>query len=197
MMKKVIVYLILLAVLPNVAVRGADTLAGQQLFTSKCASCHSVRRDAVGPALKDVDQRRTEAWIIKFVHSSQTVIKSGDTAAVRLFESRNKTIMPDHPDLTDDNIRNIIAYVKAESKKVVPAESSLVSATDYLPYGNKTSIVHEILFLDVRGTYMPLTSKDHLAWLVIAGLVIIPVVVFYIAVRSETILEQRRNEHTD
>ena len=90
---------------------------GKNIFTTRCMACHKIDKDFAGPALANVDQRHTTDWIIKFVHSSQTVIKSGDTSAVALFSKFNGTIMPDHPDLTNDNIKSIVEYIKDESAK--------------------------------------------------------------------------------
>jgi cytochrome c2 len=91
---------------------------GKTIFTSRCAACHSVNKTLTGPALAGVDQRRTIDWIINFVHSSQTVIKSGDKDAVALYEKFNHIPMPDHPDLKDDDIKNIVEYIKSEAKPV-------------------------------------------------------------------------------
>lgn len=88
---------------------------GKTIFTTRCASCHNVNKILVGPALSGVDQRRNIDWIINFVHSSQKVVKSGDPYAVALFNKFNKVQMPDHPDLTADNIKSIVEYIKAES----------------------------------------------------------------------------------
>jgi cytochrome c551/c552 len=89
---------------------------GKAIFTARCAACHHVNNVLVGPALAGVDQRRDIDWIIKFVHSSQTVVKSGDTYAVALFEKFNKIPMPDHPDLNADQIKSVVEYVKSESQ---------------------------------------------------------------------------------
>ena len=35
-----------------------------------------------------------------------------------LFEKFNKIPMPDHPDLTEENIKSIVAYIKSETKSV-------------------------------------------------------------------------------
>lgn len=88
---------------------------GKSIFTTRCAGCHNVNRILTGPALAGVDQRRSIDWIINFVHSSQSVVKSGDPYAVALFNKFNKIQMPDHPDLTADNIKSIVEYIKAES----------------------------------------------------------------------------------
>jgi len=78
---------------------------GKTIFTSRCAACHNVNKVLTGPALAGVDQRRSIEWIVKFVKSSQGLVKSGDKDAVALFQKFNRIAMPDHPDLTADNIK--------------------------------------------------------------------------------------------
>lgn len=94
---------------------------GKTLFAGRCASCHNVNKVVVGPALAGVTERHTEDWIIHFVHSSQSVIKEGDKTAIALYEKFNKMPMPDHPDLTAENIRGILAYIKSETKVTTSA----------------------------------------------------------------------------
>jgi len=89
---------------------------GKMLFTTRCASCHNVNKVIVGPALAGVADRHSEDWIIHFVHSSQTVIKDGDKTAIALYVKFNKVPMPDHPDLTADNIKGILTYIKSETE---------------------------------------------------------------------------------
>lgn len=91
------------------------------LFTSRCASCHNVNKVLVGPALGGVDQRRSTEWIINFVHSSQTMVKKGDKDAVALFAKFNSIPMPDHSDLSENDIKGIIEFIKSEAK---PLEES-------------------------------------------------------------------------
>ena len=108
---------------------------GKKIFSSRCASCHNVNKVVLGPALAGVSERHTEDWIIKFVHSSQTVIKGGDHAAVTLYEKFNKIPMPDHPDLSTENIKGILAYIKSETKSPVlaPAFRPDMVHPDYTP----------------------------------------------------------------
>ena len=89
---------------------------GKAIFSARCASCHNVNKILVGPALGGVDQRHDIDWIVKFVQSSQTVIKSGDKDATALFAKFNNIPMPDHKDLSAENVKNIVAYIKGESK---------------------------------------------------------------------------------
>jgi len=88
---------------------------GEQLFKQRCTACHTVGGGKlIGPDLANVHIRRAEEWIIKFVHSSQSVIKSGDTTAVAVFNQHNKVFMPDQ-DLNDNQIKSIITYVTSNS----------------------------------------------------------------------------------
>jgi len=91
---------------------------GKAIFTTRCAGCHNIHKTLTGPALAGVDQRRSIDWIVNFVHSSQTVIKKGDKDAVALFEKFNKIPMPDHKDLSDGQIKNVVEYIKSEASVV-------------------------------------------------------------------------------
>jgi mono/diheme cytochrome c family protein len=88
---------------------------GRVLFSSRCASCHNVNQQLTGPALAGVEQRRSMEWIVGFVRSSRSMISGGDSAAVALY-GKYRTPMPDHPDLTEENIRQIVEYIKSEAK---------------------------------------------------------------------------------
>jgi mono/diheme cytochrome c family protein len=106
----------LIAVLATVtALAAPPEQQGKNIFTARCASCHAVNKQLTGPALAGVDQRHTIDWIVNFVHSSQTLVKSGDKQAVALFEKFNKIPMPDHPDLTAEDIKGIVSYIKSEA----------------------------------------------------------------------------------
>ena len=60
---------------------------GKELFKQICVACHTINGGKlVGPDLANVHKRRPEEWIIRFVKSSQAVIKAGDPYAVQLFD---------------------------------------------------------------------------------------------------------------
>ncbi len=87
--------------------------AGKSIFDTRCAACHSVNKRLTGPALAGVEDRREMSWIIDFVRSSRSLIKAGDEAALAVFEEYNKVPMPDHSDLSNEDIHNIMLYVKS------------------------------------------------------------------------------------
>jgi len=109
----------------SLTTKAQDVAQGETLFKQNCASCHKVQSQLIGPALKGITERRDEAWIIKWVKNSGQVIKSGDKYAVELFAKFNQSVMPPQ-NVTDDEIKSIIAYIKAEESK--PADAGTASA---------------------------------------------------------------------
>jgi len=87
--------------------------AGADLFDEYCADCHSIGEgDMKGPDLMGVEYRYSNKWLLKFIKSSQTVIKAGDPAAVKIWTKFEKNKMP-NTKLSDDEIQVIIAYIKS------------------------------------------------------------------------------------
>ena len=93
----------------------ADQLEGAVYFKQLCAACHTINGGIlVGPDLVNVQERRSDEWLQKFITSSQTLINSGDEDAVAVFEQFNKIVMPDPP-FSADQIAAVIVYIKAAS----------------------------------------------------------------------------------
>jgi len=97
---------------------------GESLFKTNCTQCHSIGKGIViGPDLKDVQKRRPEDWIIKWVHNSQAMIKGGDTYGIELFNKFNKVAMTSF-NLKDDEVKAVLAYIKTEGEKAPVAKPS-------------------------------------------------------------------------
>ncbi len=94
-----------------------DVKEGEKIFKSKCTSCHAIDRKVVGPALKGIPETKDEAWLIKWVKNSQALIASGDADAVKIFEDNNKLVMTSFTDLSDDQIKSVLAYITDASKE--------------------------------------------------------------------------------
>ena len=62
---------------------------GKDLFTGNCTVCHGIDEVVIGPALRDVHERKSEEWIYSFIKNSQKVIQSGDEYAVNLYNEYN------------------------------------------------------------------------------------------------------------
>jgi len=86
--------------------------SGKQIFQKSCAACHSIGGGKlVGPDLAGVNDKRPEDWLLKYIKSSQTLVKSGDKTAMALFEEFNKIPMPDQA-LSDEQIKKVLAHIK-------------------------------------------------------------------------------------
>ena len=139
---------------------------GKTIFTTRCAACHNVNKVLTGPALAGVDQRRSIEWIVKFVKSSQGLVKSGDKDAVALFQKFNRIPMPDHPDLTADNIKSIVEFIKSEAKPTDEGKAPFAKPTKKEP------------------AYKPLSlSKDYVFFLVYLAVVAMLIAVLLFAVK--------------
>jgi len=131
---------------------------GKAIFSARCASCHNITKDLTGPALKGIDERRSMDWIVSFVKSSQSLVKAGDKDAVAVFEKFNKIPMPDHPDLTEENIKNVVEYIKSESSNTAVADA---------PFAKPSKL---------RPAYTPLSTSDYgvfIGFLSVVGLLIL------------------------
>ena len=96
----------------------AAVAAGKQLFDTNCKTCHRVDSRLIGPPLEGVWERAPSIeWIQNFVRNPPAVIASGDPYAVNLFNEYNKVMMTPFTSLKNEDIMNILGYVKAESEK--------------------------------------------------------------------------------
>ena len=103
--------------LPLSYLEGASIADGEKLFRGNCGKCHQLCDQKLGPALSDVMYKRPFPWLVKFIQDSRELIASGDPYANHLFDAYNKMEMPLYPDLDENDIRNIMAYLKSASDK--------------------------------------------------------------------------------
>jgi cytochrome c oxidase subunit 2 len=102
---------------------------GKALYNANCTACHAINDKVVGPALKDVHKRREEAWLIKWIKNSQALVKSGDPQAVQLYKENNEALMTSFENLSETEIKSIIAYIKTESETPAAATTASVGVT--------------------------------------------------------------------
>ena len=90
----------------------ADLEDGEKLFKMNCSSCHKATTKFIGPALKGaVAKYNDDEYLYNFIRDSQALITAGDERAVAIFNEHGKQVMTPFPNLTDDDITNILAYV--------------------------------------------------------------------------------------
>lgn len=93
------------------------------IFNRRCTACHTYGRGVkVGPDLKGVTERRKHDWLLKFIHASSTVIKSGDPTATKLLAEFKGQRMPDWTDLSEKQITDILNYLSIGGPDIKPAD---------------------------------------------------------------------------
>ncbi len=101
---------------------------GEELFKANCSSCHAIGSQLIGPDLTGVTKRRPMDWIVKWVHSPQAMIASGDAYSKAIFEKFNKTPMTAFPQLKEDEITAIVNYAEAAAKAAPAANAGASNA---------------------------------------------------------------------
>src|SRR5512133_3314906 len=119
-MKKILLYLFTLLLFCGTCnLQSQNT--GEETFKSVCAACHTIKMGRkVGPDLSGIYLIRNNEWLTQFIRSSQKFIKSGDTAAIAIYEEYNKIPMPDNQ-LSDEQILGVIEYIKTTDKNASAA----------------------------------------------------------------------------
>ena len=87
---------------------------GLALFLESCAACHhnDMITDLTGPALKGATERRSQEWLINYIRNSMQMVADKDSTAVALFEQWDGALMTSFPNLSDEDILNILIYIE-------------------------------------------------------------------------------------
>jgi cytochrome c2 len=92
-------------------------------FNKRCTACHTYGKGIkVGPDLKGVNERRKREWLLRFIHESSSVIKSGDPTATALFAEFKQQRMPDWTDLSEKQISDILDYLSVGGPDIKPLD---------------------------------------------------------------------------
>lgn len=128
----------------------ASVAAGKQLFDTNCKTCHRLDSRLIGPPLGGVyDRAPSIEWIQNFVQNSSAVIASGDPYAVELFNEYNKVLMTSFSSLKDEDVMDILGYIKTEDEK--PAAETTATPTGETAQGGGATGAPEYLNLILIG----------------------------------------------
>jgi protein SCO1/2 len=107
-----------------------DVPLGEQLYRTRCASCHSLEgqdpEGALGPDLFGVTQRRDMDWIMNWLRAPDQMLSKKDPIAVALFEKYNKLPMPNFR-LNKEECLAIVDYIKSIKE---PIKNPLLNGTN-------------------------------------------------------------------
>ena len=113
-------FIVLLTFSTSLKAQEGDPGKGKTLFNANCAACHKLDAKMTGPALRNVEARLAEtegldrAWLTNWIHNSAGMVKSGDAYANKIFKEYNGTAMTAFPQLSDQDISDILAYTAEE-----------------------------------------------------------------------------------
>ena len=107
---------------------------GEGLFSSNCASCHYLGpedKKLIGPGLNDhILEEHSIEWLYSWIKNSSELIASGDEKAIAIFEEYNKTQMTAFPQLSNEDIDNLLAYIQEGPSEVVVDTGGETVVTD-------------------------------------------------------------------
>lgn len=121
-------FILLLTFSTSVIAQEGDPANGKALFNANCAACHKLDRDMTGPMLRNVEARLAEeegldrTWLNSWIRNSSGLIKSGDAYANKVYNKWNKTAMTAFPQLSDQDISDILAYTAQPKPEPVVLE---------------------------------------------------------------------------
>jgi mono/diheme cytochrome c family protein len=118
-----------------------DAAKGKEIFNANCAACHKLDAKATGPALRGVAAKYDKEWLYKWIKNSGELIKSGDAQAIKVFEENNKVAMTAFPQLSNEDIDNIIAY----TSEPAPVVAAPVTGADAKTATNESGISNNII----------------------------------------------------
>ncbi len=110
-----------------------DAKKGETLFKANCTACHALDKQVVGPALGGVVERLKKEqnlgvdWFQKWIKDNKALRASGDKYANEVFNKFNKVEMQVFPNLTDQDIADILEYTTNPPKEVVAEETDINS----------------------------------------------------------------------
>jgi cytochrome c551/c552 len=103
-----------------------DAAKGEAVFKSAgCGGCHKIDGRMTGPALGPIISSDTDdKWLTSWIHDSQGLVKAGDPKAKKIFDEFSQSVMPSFPSLSEGDVADILAYVRADWKKIEEAKKT-------------------------------------------------------------------------
>ena len=127
----------------SISAQELDISKGKSLFNANCASCHKLNKKLIGPALKGVSSKYEKDWLYTWIKNSASLIKSGDEQAVAIYNEYNKVAMNTFPQLSNEDIDNILAY----SDYVPPASSNTGSSISSSNQSDQSSFTNDLVLV--------------------------------------------------
>jgi len=96
--------------------------SGEQIFRTRCSSCHTVGntepgQPGIGPDLLGVTQQRDPSWLIRWLKEPDQMLAEKEPLATLLYEQYNRLAMPNMR-LGDTEVTALITYLQEETSRL-------------------------------------------------------------------------------
>ena len=147
------IYILIVAALGNTS--NAVAQEGEQLFKSRCNTCHQIDKNSTGPKLKGVKQKWADAGegenLYAWISNSTALIASGKSQLAKDIAGYSPTAMPAQT-VTNAEVDAIFEYIENPPVVTGPTvtDSTAVSATVVkVDYKYNLTVFNWLLFLTV------------------------------------------------
>ncbi|MEJ8834912.1 SCO family protein [Ramlibacter sp. AN1133] len=104
----------------NAPVRLPTLSKGEELFRTRCVTCHTVGQPgtetakSIGPDLTHVTRVRPRGWLVRWMKEPDAVLAAKDPIAIGLYEKYNKLAMPNLK-LSEADIEAVLSFLEQGS----------------------------------------------------------------------------------
>lgn len=99
-----------------------NILPGEQMFRTRCSSCHSITGNelagALGPDLLGVTRKREKQWLLDWLKAPDQMLNKKDPIAIELYERYNQLAMPNMR-LHQDEALALLDYMDDETRRIL------------------------------------------------------------------------------
>lgn len=98
-----------------------DVSLGEQLFRTRCATCHGItgteQQDALGPDLFGVVERRDMTWLLNWLRAPDQMLEKKDPIAMAMLAQYDNLAMPNMR-LNRKEVDDLIDYMQEETLRL-------------------------------------------------------------------------------
>jgi mono/diheme cytochrome c family protein len=140
-------FIVLLTFSTSLQAQEGDPGKGKTLFNANCAACHKLDAKMTGPALRNVEARLAETegldrtWLNTWIRNSAGMVKSGDAYANKIYKEYNGTAMTAFPQLSDQDISDVLAYTAEEKAPPPPTTAGTGDSTGKSDSGTSNKLI--------------------------------------------------------
>ena len=139
-----------------------DLEKGEKLYKSNCASCHKIDKKLIGPPLEGVTAKRSQEWLLAWIKDNISLRESGDVDAINIYEEYNGSLMNTFPQLSDEDVLSILAYVDEKAIELASVSTVETQVMTDIPKSESNIKLLGILLILLIVTFLLARIKNTL-----------------------------------